>query len=184
MSRNGFVRKFYESFKTATPDGIIDCIFITGVSSITLDSLTSGFNIGDNISTNPTFHNMMGFTDAEVQNMLQLAEVPGQPILDLMHDLRLWYNGYRFALDVDKRLFNPDTVLYFLKEYGIKNKYPLEMLDINIISGYRKVRNYFKIGAEEAERFEALEELVKTGYIDFNLIRLYNINALSPRRIF
>jgi hypothetical protein len=177
VSRNGFVRKFYESFKTATRDGIIDRIFITGVSPITLDSLTSGFNISDNISTNPIFHNMMGFTGTEVQSMLRLTEVPEQKILDLMQDLQLWYNGYLFALDADERLFNPDMVLYFLKEYGIKNKYPLEMLDTNVISDYRKVRNYFKIGAEETERLEILEELVKTGYIDFNLTRLYNIDA-------
>ncbi len=177
VSRNGFVRKFYESFKTATRDGIIDRIFITGVSPITLDSLTSGFNIGDNISTNPIFHNMMGFTGAEVQNMLRLTEVPEQKIPDLMRDLQLWYNGYRFNHRSIDKIFNPDMVLYFLKEYSIAQFYPDEMLDTNVISDYRKVRNYFKIGAEETERLEILEELVKTGYIDFNLTRLYNIDA-------
>jgi Predicted AAA-ATPase/PD-(D/E)XK nuclease superfamily len=177
VSRNGFVRKFYESFKTATRDGIIDRIFITGVSPITLDSLTSGFNIGDNISTNPIFHNMMGFTGTEVQNMLRLTEVPEQKIPDLMQDLQLWYNGYRFNHRSIDKIFNPDMVLYFLKEYSIAQFYPDEMLDTNVISDYRKVRNYFKIGAEETERFEILEELVKTGYIDFNLTRLYNIDA-------
>jgi hypothetical protein len=177
VSRNGFVRKFYESFKTATRDGIIGRIFITGVSPITLDSLTSGFNISDNISTNAIFHNMMGFTGSEVQNMLQLAEVPEKTIPDLMQDLQSWYNGYCFNPRAIEKLFNPDMVLYFLKEYSIEQRYPLEMLDTNVISDYRKVRNYFKIGAEETERFEVLEELVKTGHIDFNLTQLYNIDA-------
>jgi hypothetical protein len=177
VSRNGFVRKFYESFKTASGEGIIDRIFITGVSPITLDSLTSGFNISDNISSNPIFHSIMGFTGAEVQNMLKLAEVPEQTIPNLIQDLQLWYNGYRFNQHASEKLYNPDMVLYFLKEYSISNRYPDEMLDTNVISDYRKVRNYFQIGGEETERFEALEELVKTGYTDFNLTRLYNIDA-------
>jgi hypothetical protein len=177
VSRNGFVCKFYESLKTASGEGIVDRIFITGVSPITLDSLTSGFNISDNISLNLTFHNMMGFTGVEVQKMLHLAEVPEQKTPDLMQDLQFWYNGYCFNHHSTDKLFNPDMVLYFLKEYSILHNYPDEMLDTNVISDYRKVRNYFKIGAEETERFELLEELVKTGHIDFNLTRLYNIDA-------
>ena len=68
VSTNGFVRKFYESLKTATRQNIINKIFITGVSPITLDSLTSGFNISSNISTNPIFHDMVGFTHQEVED--------------------------------------------------------------------------------------------------------------------
>ncbi len=176
VSRNGFVRKFYESFKTATRDGVIDRLFITGVSPITLDSLTSGFNVGDNISLNPIFHDMMGFTGAEVQEMLQQSQVAEAVLPELMEDLQAWYNGYRFNHRAKNSLFNPDMVLYFLKEYGIMNHYPDEMLDINIISDYRKVRNYFNIGGQETERFELLEDLVKEGHIDFPLTRIYNID--------
>jgi Predicted AAA-ATPase/PD-(D/E)XK nuclease superfamily len=176
VSRNGFVRKFYESFKTATRDGVLDRLFITGVSPITLDSLTSGFNVGDNISLNPIFHDMMGFTGAEVQEMLQQSQVAEAVLPPLMEDLQAWYNGYRFNHRAKNSLFNPDMVLYFLKEYGIMNHYPDEMLDINIISDYRKVRNYFNIGGQETERFELLEDLVKTGHLDFTLTRIYNID--------
>ncbi len=177
VSRNGFVRKFYESLKTATRDGVVDRIFITGVSPITLDSLTSGFNISDNISLNPIFHEMMGFTGAEVQQMLALAGIASQEVPGLMQDLQLWYNGYRFNHRAQESLFNPDMVLYFLKEYSIGQSYPDEMLDTNVISDYRKVRNYFTIGAEETQRFEVLEALVKEGYADFPLTRLFNIDA-------
>ena len=177
VSRNGFVRKFYESLKTATRDGIVDRIFITGVSPITLDSLTSGFNISDNISLNPVFHNMMGFTHEEVENMLHQSAIPPEVIPNMMFDLREWYNGYRFTNQVNIRLFNPDMVLYFLKEYSIMQKYPEVMLDTNVISDYRKVRNIFKIGGEEDSKFELLETLVEDGYIDFPLTRLYNLEA-------
>ncbi|NJN35211.1 MAG: AAA family ATPase [Saprospiraceae bacterium] len=80
VSRNGFVRKFYESFKTATGEGIIDRIFITGVSPVTLDSLTSGFNISDNITINPLFNDMMGFTHEEVETLLLGYGIPAQTV--------------------------------------------------------------------------------------------------------
>jgi len=175
VSRNGFVRKFYESFKTATGEGIVDRIFITGVSPITLDSLTSGFNISDNISLNPIFHDMMGFTHPEVESILHQSAIPIEKIPEMMADLEAWYDGYRFTTRANHQLFNPDMVLYFLKEYGIMARYPEVMLDTNVISDYRKIQNIFKIGGEETEKYELLETLVQKGYIDFPLTRLYNL---------
>ena len=75
VGENGFVRKFYEVLKKGTVDDIVDRIFITGVSPVTLDSLTSGFNIGTNITTDLRFHNMMGFTETEVVNILEGIEI-------------------------------------------------------------------------------------------------------------
>jgi hypothetical protein len=175
VSTNGFVRKFYESFKTATGEGIVDRIFITGVSPITLDSLTSGFNISDNISLNPIFHDMMGFTHPEVGAILYESAIRIEKIPEMMADLEAWYDGYRFTTEVENQLFNPDMVLYFLKEYSIMNKYPAVMLDTNVISDYRKIQNTFKIGGEETEKYELLETLVQKGHIDFPLTRLYNL---------
>jgi len=175
VSRNGFVRKFYESLKTATRDGIIDRIFITGVSPITLDSLTSGFNISSNITTNPLFHDMMGFTHEEVEAILYQYKMPEATIPGLMSDLAEWYDGYQFATDAQRHLFNPDMVLYFLQQYSIAGKYPEVMLDTNVVSDYRKIRNIFKIGGAESARFELLEQLAQSGFIDFPLTRLYNL---------
>jgi hypothetical protein len=177
VSRNGFVRKFYESLKTATGEGVIDRIFITGVSPITMDSLTSGFNISDNISLNPVFHNMMGFTHAETEAILVESAIPSAKIPAMMAYLTEWYDGYLFTADITGPLFNPDMLLYFLKEYSIMDKYPYEMLDSNIITDYRKVRNIFKIGGDEVGKFELLDELVKQGHIDFTLTRIYNLEA-------
>jgi Predicted AAA-ATPase/PD-(D/E)XK nuclease superfamily len=175
VTTNGFVRKFYESLKTATGEGIIGRMFITGVSPVTLDSLTSGFNIGDNISLNPIFHNMMGFTHEEVESLLHKSDIPVEKIPPMMLDLAEWYDGYRFSKRIETYLFNPDMVLYFLKEYNISQSYPDEMLDANIISDYQKIRNIFKIGGGETEKFELLDRLVKTGTINFSLTRIYNL---------
>ena len=71
VGRNGFVRKFYESIKEATGEGVVDRIFITGVSPVTLDGLTSGFNIGKHLTLNLQFHQMLGFTEQEVGTILR-----------------------------------------------------------------------------------------------------------------
>ena len=175
VTANGFVHKLYETFKTATSEGIVDRIFITGVSPITLDSLTSGFNIGNNITLNPIFHNMMGFTHAEVEAILYESAISIEKIPEMMSNMAEWYDGYRFSSTAIEDLFNPDMVLYFLREYSIAQTYPEEMLDTNIMSDYRKIRNIFKIGGAENEKFELLETLIKTGSISFSLTRTYNL---------
>ena len=177
VSRNGFVRKFYETLKTATGEGVIDRIFITGVSSVTMDSLTSGFNIAGSITANPIFHDMMGFTHPEVESILHQSDIPTDKIPAMMSDLTEWYDGYLFTAGVENSLFNPDMVLYFLSEYGIQQKYPMEMLDVNIVSDYRKIRNIFRIGNDEAGRLELLDELVRVGYVDFPLTRIFNLES-------
>jgi hypothetical protein len=177
VSRNGFVRKFYESIKTATGQGIVDRIFITGVSPVTLDSLTSGFNITSNITLNPIFHETMGFLEAEVENLLHLNDIAADKIPTILEDLKEWYDGYKFSDDAINHLYNPDMVLYFLLGYGIKGQYPNKMLDTNIISDYRKLGNIFKIGGNEYEKFELLEGLVKDGYLDFELTEIFNLEA-------
>jgi hypothetical protein len=102
--------------------------------------MTSGFNISDNISLNPIFHNMMGFTHPEVEALLTEIGISSEKMSTMMSDLADWYDGYQFARN-GQPLFNPDMILYFLKEYSINGEYPEEMLDINIITDYQKVRN-------------------------------------------
>ena len=175
VGENGFVRKFYESLKRGANEGIIGRIFITGVSPITLDSLTSGFNISSQITTNPLFHDMMGFTHEEVEGLLHGVGIPEAQIPDMMCDLAEWYDGYRFSTYAKHQLFNPDMMLYFLQQYSIMDQYPEVMLDTNVVSDYRRISNIFKIGGAENARFKLLEELVQTGSIDFPLTRLYNL---------
>jgi len=119
----------------------------------------------------------MGFTSTEVHEILRLADTLPDEIPAIMDDLRDWYNGYMFAIDAKERLFNPDMVLYFLLDYTNFQKYPEPMLDTNVISDYRKVRNIFKIGGTESEKFELLEELVNNGSIVFPLTHLYNLES-------
>lgn len=174
VSRNGYVRKFYESIKAATGIGVVDRIFITGVSPLTLDSLTSGFNIGKHISLNIRFHNMMGFTEAEVRTILSGVGVPEDKMDQTIHDLRQWYNGYLFNGNAPARLYNPDMVLYFASELGLTGEYPTELLDTNIASDYGKLRELFRVEGQEVQNLAVLNELITQGTVSAQLTRQFS----------
>ncbi|MCS6796910.1 MAG: AAA family ATPase, partial [Raineya sp.] len=95
VSQDGYVRKFYENIKIATQAGTVSRFFITGVSPITLDSLTSGFNIVTHLTHNYYFHEMVGFTEQEVRELLALSLDDQTQQEAIMQDIRAWYNGYK-----------------------------------------------------------------------------------------
>ncbi len=181
VSRNGYVRKFYERIKAATGDGVVDRIFITGVSPLTLDSLTSGFNIGKHISLNIRFHTMMGFTEDEVREILLGVGVIEQDLEQTINDLRRWYNGYLFNSRAEKRLYNPDMVLYFASELGLTGAYPTELLDINIASDYGKLRELFRVQGQDVQNLAVLNELITEHAVSAQLTRQFSFEKEFTR---
>ncbi len=166
VGKGGFVRSFYETLKTATMTGAIDRLFITGVTPMMLDSLTSGFNIGKNISQYEAFNSMVGFTKAEVETLFQpLLEQQGIDEATLMADIKRWYNGYRFHNEATETIYNANMVLYFLDNFDYKRcAYPKHMLDENIASDYGKILAMFNIGSRN-ENFAVLDELLNQGEV-------------------
>ena len=164
MGKGGFVRSFYEVLKTATQRGTIDRLFVTGVTPLMLDSLTSGFNIAENISIHADFNAAMGFTHTETRRLLQpLATQCGLEIDVMMKDVTDWYNGYCFHPSATETMFNSDMVLYFAKHFDSDNcTYPERMLDENIASDYRKIMALFQIGDREAN-YQVLDDLINNG---------------------
>lgn len=174
VSRNGYVRKFYESIKTATGIGVVDRIFITGVSPVTLDSLTSGFNIGTHLTLDLLFHNMMGFTEPEVADILTGVGVTVDALSTVLDDIRQWYNGYLFNGNAPVRLYNPDMVLYFAARYGRHGTYPEDLLDTNIASDYGKLRELFRVEGQEVQNLAVLNELITEGQIAAQLTQQFS----------
>ena len=174
ISKNGYVRKFYEVIKIYTGSGIVERIFMTGVSPITVDSLTSGFNIASNISLTPTFHQMIGFDEKEVEGILLGVEMPIEEIPATLNDMRLWYDGYLFCSDVTTHLYNPNMVLYFANIYKTTRAYPKEMLDPNIASDYSKIQKLFNIQGKENQYLEVLRELLEQGEVIATLTDQYS----------
>lgn len=174
VSKNGFVRKFYETIKTATISGIVDRLFMTGVSPITLDSMTSGFNIASNITLSREFHGMMGFEEAEVREILEKIDVPVDILSDVLSDVKDWYNGYLFNPDITQRLYNPNMVLYFAQQYKDSKSYPRNLLDANVVTDYSKIRRLFKIGDNEGDAIVALKELLQNEEIISPLVTQFS----------
>jgi Predicted AAA-ATPase/PD-(D/E)XK nuclease superfamily len=176
VTKNGYVRKYYEVIKIAAGQGQVERILMTGVSPITVDSLTSGFNIAKNISLSPTFHQMVGFEEKEVEGILAGVEMPIEEIPATLNDMRLWYNGYLFSPDLDKRLYNPNMVLYFAQEYRERCKYPRDMLDPNIASDYSKIQKLFSIQGKGEQYSEVLRELLERSEITATLTGQYSFD--------
>jgi hypothetical protein len=176
VSQNGFVRKFYETIKTATGQGIVGRMFITGVAPITLDSLTSGFNIATSITLSKVFHQLTGFEESEVASMLSGISMPSENIPATLEDMRLWYNGFLFNPNVTKKVFNPNMVLYFAQQYKDNGDYPEEMLDANIASDYTKIRKLFKMQGDEQSYISVLETLTEVGEIESPLVTQFSLD--------
>ena len=166
MGKGGFVRSFYEVLKTATQRGVLDRLFVTGVTPLMLDSMTSGFNIGQNLSLHEDFNEAIGFTETEVMSLLQpLTTCCQLPMAQLLADTRLWYNGYRFNLKAEVSVYNANMLLYFVKNFDCKRcEYPEPMLDENIASDYGKIMKMFSIGNRD-KNFAVLDELINVGEV-------------------
>lgn len=115
VGKGGFVRNFYETIKAETQTGVVDRLFITGVTPITMDSMTSGFNIGTDISREEKYNIMLGFTREETQGTLERifnqCDIEEQTLLD---KVTKWYNGYKFNVLASETIFNPNMLLYFV----------------------------------------------------------------------
>ena len=166
----GYLRAFFNKVKAGTYSSIERC-FITGVSPVTMDDLTSGFNIGTNYSLTPQFNQMMGFTEAEVREMLAYYSTKisfNHTIDELIGLMKPWYDNYCFAQECygETTLYNSNMVLYFVKNYIDNNgRVPRNMIESNIRIDYEKLRMLIRKDKEFAHDASAIQTLVSQGYI-------------------
>ena len=168
----GAFRAFFDAVKGGT-DSCIKRLFITGVSPVTMDDLTSGFNIGTNYTTQPEFNAMVGFTEQEVRQMLDYyrQHYPFHHTTDeLIEAMRPWYDNYCFAEECVGKptLFNSDMVLYFLSYY-IKGRFPKDMLDSNLRTDYNKLRMLIRKDQGFEHNASIIQHIVETGTITAEL---------------
>ena len=168
--KEGYLRAFFNKVKAGTYSSIERC-FITGVSPVTMDDLTSGFNIGTNYSLSLKFNEMMGFTEEEVREMLAYysTTIPFRHTIDeLIEIMKPWYDNYCFAQECygDTTLYNSNMVLYFVKNYIDNNgRVPKRMIESNIRIDYEKLRMLIRKDKEFAHDASVIQTLVSQGYI-------------------
>ncbi|WP_315115529.1 AAA family ATPase [uncultured Clostridium sp.] len=169
----GFIKVFYKAIKDATADNF-NRIFMTGVSPIMLDDLTSGFNITRNYTLDKNLNAMMGFTRNEISSIMDEVGIKDKSLKEkICIDMTEYYNGYKFNED-SKSVFNPDMSMYFLDNYLAYNEYPKEMIDNNVKTDYGKVNQL----AYNFNDREALEEIMTTGETSTILVDRFNIHTM------
>jgi len=183
IGKGGFVRSFYEVLKGATQTGTVQKMFITGVTPITLDSLSSGFNIVSNISQDKEFNSMAGFTQDEVDYSLEESIFKRCDIDkdELLSKVKTWYNGYLFNSKANKRVYNSTLVNYFISKYDYDDcSMPTKMLDVNVASDYKAIMKLFNIGDSE-RNYKILAELIEKNSIIGEIKDRYDLNQEFSR---
>ena len=170
----GYLRAFFNKVKAGTYSSIERC-FITGVSPVTMDDLTSGFNIGTNYSLSPKFNEMIGFTEEEVRQMLTYYSTTSHfnhTVDELLDMMKPWYDNYCFAQGRygETTIYNSNMVLYFVKNYlDNDGKAPQNMIESNIRIDYEKLRMLIRKDKEFAHDASIIQTLVNQGYITGDL---------------
>ncbi len=183
--KEGYLRAFFNKVKAGTDSCIKRC-FITGVSPVTMDDLTSGFNIRTNYSLTPEFNAMMGFTEEEVREMLTYYSTNSpfhHSVDELIEIIKPWYDNYCFAEECygGTTMYNSNMVLYFVKNYIQNGKVPRSMLEDNIRIDYEKLRMLIRKDKEFAHDASIIQTLVSQGFITGELKKGFPaVNITNP----
>ena len=163
----GFYRDVFKLFK-----GMFDRIIMLGVAPITLDDLTSGYNIALNMTIDSRFNQMLGFSEDEVRQMIRYYKEVGaiKPEVtedSIINDIKPWYDNYCFAKNSfgkEPSMFNSDMVCYYMSTLVDTGSKPEEMVDPNTKTDYKKLHNLIEIGNMTEERRQTIYDIVHTGY--------------------
>ena len=184
---DGFYRDVFKKFK-----GNFDRIFMIGVSPVTLDDVTSGYNVGWNISIKPEFDEMLGFSTKDVKEMFTYYKDNGRLPADcdidaIIADMKPWYDNYCFAEDAlgkDIRMFNCDMVLYYLRNYMDYGRPPRQMIDPNTKTDYGKMKKLLQFDKLDGERKGLIRKIAEEGQIVAQLYESFSAYQISKAEIF
>ena len=180
----GYLRNFFDTVKGAAGKAL-GRVFVTGVSPITMDDLTSGFNIGTNYSLSSEFNEMTGFTEEEVREMLEYyaGVLPFNHTIDqLIQVMKPWFDNYCFAVKRYGKttMYNSIMVLNFVDRY-IHNDYdiPDKMVETNIRIDYDKIRMLIRHDKEFAHDASIIQNLVTKGYVTGKLVENFPAERIN-----
>ena len=184
---DGFYRDVFKKFK-----GNFERIFMMGVSPVTLDDVTSGYNVGWNISIKPEFNEMLGFSTKDVIEMFTYYKENGNLPADsnveaIVEDMKPWYDNYCFAeesLKNENRMFNCDMVLYYLRNYMDYGCAPKQMIDPNTRTDYGKMKKLLQFDKLDGERRGIIHKIAEEGQIVAQLEPQFSAYQIPKAEIF
>ena len=181
----GFYRELFKRFKPS-----FTRILMMGVSPVTMDDVTSGYNIATALTLEKQFNEMLGFSEEEVRNIIRYYNEAGAFSLDedeTLKAMRPWYDGYCFSeyANVEgHHVFNTDMVLYYLKSFLLNGEGPDDMIDPNTKTDYAKLDRVVRLDKIEGDRKGVLLEIAQNGYTYGRVKRSFPANQLTDPNMF
>ena len=184
LTGEGFIKGFYARIKEAIKAGVVERFFATGIAPMTLDSMTTGFNIATDLTRKPKFVAMIGLTKQEVKNVIKevLPEKSEKEQEEIYKEMEQYYDGYRFSEINEETTFNTTLVMYYLKEYMESGTRPLEMLDMNVSVSFEKLQNLITLKNNEYSK-EVLESLIQNKDITEKIVNKFNLKMDITRDV-
>lgn len=187
---DGIFRFFFNKVKGMTTElnAAIERLFITGVSPVTMDDVTSGFNIGTNITTDAPFNSLVGFSEQEVREMLEYYHSEGvftETIDEVLATMKPYYDNYCFSVDcLNDCMFNSDMTLYFLSTYFRLHQKPKELIDPNVRTDFNKLSYLVRLDQELGENVSVIREIAEKGEIVTDIVTHFSAEEMTDTKNF
>ena len=183
VAEEGFVKGIYERMKEEIKVGTVERFFATGIAPITLDSMTTGFNMARDITRYAEFVSMIGLTEEEVKDIID-EEFPSKTEKEreeMLTEMKQYYDGYRFSETSEVRVFNTTLVMYYLSEYLRTGNHPLEMMDMNIATNFEKLSSLITLKDNPYSK-EVLEALMNNDEINEKITNKFVLTEELTRK--
>ena len=184
---DGFFKQFFTNLKDATTgvDAPVSRLFITGVSPVTMDDVTSGFNIGTHISLEPQFADFTGFRHDDLRAMAEYYAPRCGFDADKAYAAALrWFDNCRFGSPDAPSLANTTLVLNFFDKLVRVKVWPDDMVDENLRTDYAKIRHLVTVDRRLNGNFHVLENLLSGGSLEEPLVKSFPAHELSKKENF
>ena len=184
---DGFFKQFFTILKTATggTNAPVSRLFITGVSPVTMDDVTSGFNIGTNISLMPQYADMTGFRRDDLRAISDYyAARCGFDAEKAYSTAIRWYDNYRFGSASAPSVANTTIVLSFFNYLWQTKQFPDDLIDENLRTDYAKIRHLVTLGHRLNGNFHVLEDLLSGGRLTGPLVKSFQARELTKKENF
>ena len=160
--KEAIYKEFFSMLKVGTSgnDSAIRKMFITGVSPLALFDVTSGNNIGKNISLDEKYNDMVGVTQDELQQLITYYDLEDKKD-EIVLRCQEWYNNYKFNEDVNHTIYNSDMIFYYLESLINTNKEPKELIDVNVRTDYTKLKYLVYTNKRLNGNFDLLNQLIQ-----------------------
>ncbi len=184
-----FYKQFFTILKVGTSgeNAPIKKMFFTGVSPLALFDVTSGSNIGKNISLDYDFNDMVGVTKDELNELIDYYNLNDKREL-IIERCDEWYNSYRFHEDIEHTIYNSDMILYYLDSMIRKNTEPRNLIDVNVRTDYSKLKYLVYTNKRLNGNFDMLNQLIqdekvivtniKDNFSAFEMLEIENFSSL------